>query len=1207
MRQHLRFVKSFNSRAFMLNNLPCKSMKKICKRKILRTKFISKSIVFLLCLMVLFSPHEVWAQKENPRVSIHIRDGALKQAIEAIKNQTGYKFFIDTKEVDLTRQLSLSIDKEPLPSALKQICEKTDLVFKIDGDRIYLNSKKQSASSVKVTGRVVDETGVPLIGVSVIVKGTTVGVSTDINGDFAIEASEASTLQFSYVGYSPQETKVGNRTFIDVILANNQTAIDEIVVVGYGTQKKVNLTGAVAVVDQKVMESRPLSRASQLLQGAVPNVNITYGSGQPTAGAKINIRGVNSISGNAEPLILIDGIEGNMDLINPNDIESISVLKDASSAAVYGARAAYGVVLITTKKGQDQKPTINYEGRFSISRPTTSTDFETRGYYSARINDMFHTTYQGKPFTSYTEEDYYQLYIRRNDKTEHPDRPWIVTDYRDGRLTYVHYANTDWYHYLYKDTSHTWEHNLSISGGSSKINYYISGNTSSKTGIFRHDPDKFNSYNFRSRVSAQLSKRLQLTNNTSYHVQRYVYPGPADVNNSFNNTNYALACFAPVAPDGTAIGMTSLGQNKLLLGGYGALFENGGHTNVNEAYRFSTMFDATYNICKGLDLTANYNYTRYSAQKMNRSVNIPYSQYPDEIKTLDTGLGLNQIKESTNSNSYHVANLYGTYRLTVADDHEFTLMAGVNYEQKHYKNLSVSRDNLLSDELNDLELAVGENIAVGGGQNHYALLGMFYRLNYSFKNGRYLFETSGRYDGSSRFKRGHRFGFFPSASAGWRISEEPFFEPVREVVDNLKLRVSYGALGNQQVGFYDYLQTIDTGGFLDYSFGSNSLAPSASVSAPNAADLTWETVTTYNLGLDLGLLRNRLTVTADAYIRDTKDMLTLGKELPDVYGAKEPKMNAADLRTKGWELAIAWRDQFTLAGEPFHYDISIGLADNTTVITKFDNPNKVIGTFYEGQKLGEIWGYRIDGLFASDEEAKNYPVDQSAVNSIINVSVVDPGLHAGDMKFVDLDGDKKISQGDGTVSNPGDREVIGNSLPRYTFSAQIGADWNGIDFSIFLQGVGRQDWYPGPNALMFWGPYARPYASFIPTDFLSKMWSPSNPDAYYPRPRGYIALSGKQDRSLAAINDRYLQSVAYCRIKNLTVGYTLPQKWTRKIGISKLRVYFSGENLFTFSNLKSDYIDPEQASAENTMTSGSSDAKLYPWQKTYSVGLNLNF
>ena len=418
-------------------------------------------------------------------------------------------------------------------------------------------------------------------------------------------------------------------------------------------------------------------------------------------------------------------------------------------------------------------------------------------------------------------------------------------------------------------------------------------------------------------------------------------------------------------------------------------------------------------------------------------------------------------------------------------------------------------------------------------------------------------------------------------------------------MDNLKLRASFGRLGNQQVGYYDYIRGINLG-TMSYLFGS-AKPVYATIDAPVASDLTWEVVEQYNVGLDAAFLSNRLTFSAEAYIRDTQGMLTKGVTLPGVYGASSPKMNAADLRTKGYELTISWKDQFMLAGKPFRYNASVVFSDYITKITKFDNPQKLLSDYYEGMTYGEIWGYTTGGFFKTDEEAANYIVDQSSVNGIIISSAGDEcGLRAGDLKYVDLDGDNKISKGLNTVDDPGDRKIIGNSEPRYQYGINLGANWLGFDFAVFLQGVGRVDWYPAPDARAFWGLYARPFSSFIPADFLSKIWSEDNPNSYFPRPRGYIAM--KDGRALGTVNDRYLQNVGYCRLKNLTVGYTIPEKLLRKAKISQLRVYFSGENLGYASELKkgSRYVDPEQA-----MTDG--NLSVYPWQKTFMFGIDLTF
>ena len=490
-----------------------------------------------------------------------------------------------------------------------------------------------------------------------------------------------------------------------------------------------------------------------------------------------------------------------------------------------------------------------------------------------------------------------------------------------------------------------------------------------------------------------------------------------------------------------------------------------------------------------------------------------------------------------------------------------------------------------------------------GGQDEWALLGYFGRLGYDWK-GKYLAEVNVRWDASSRFPKDQRADIFPSFSAGWRISEEKFFEPVRNVISNLKVRGSIGALGNQAVkDCYLYLQKLSMVQFDGYLIDGEKLTYAEVSPPPTAGNLTWETIIHKNLGIDLGFFDNRLTYSADVFIRDTRDMLIPGKVLPGVYGATQPRENAADLRTKGFEMTLAWNDSFTLLDKPFSYNLSLSLADSRSHITKYDNPLKEFSksSYYVGMEIGEIWGYHVSGLFKTDEEAKAYQeaIDHSYVcKNILETAIGEnKGLKAGDMIFEDLDGSGRIDDGKKTADDRGDMRIIGNSRPRYTYSGNLGFTWSGIDCSAFFQGVGRQNRYPGGNAMLFWGGFARPYASFTPVDLPDNIWSEENPDAYFPRMRGYAAQG---DRSLAKVNDRYLQNLAYCRLKNFTIGYTIPRAWTAKVGMDRVRFYFSGDNLLTWTKLKTDYVDPEQFSAD-------ADARVYPYAKTFSFGLDITF
>ena len=589
---------------------------------------------------------------------------------------------------------------------------------------------------------------------------------------------------------------------------------------------------------------------------------------------------------------------------------------------------------------------------------------------------------------------------------------------------------------------------------------------------------------------------------------------------------------------------------------------------------------------------------------MNRSMPVPYSQYPGVVENIAELE--DQLTETRKDSRMHTANVYANYSKTFAESHNMSLMLGAFYNTRFNYDLGVSRKGLISEEMNDFNLATGEDMTITGGKSRYINQGLFFRGGYDYK-GRYLVEFNARYDGSSRFPKGIRYGFFPSVSAGWRMSEEAWFAPAKKVVSNLKIRASYGKLGNNDVSDYGYIQTIVSQPEINYLFGGSNKVAGTTVSAPNASDYSWEVVTSANLGLDISFFENRLSFSGDAYIRDTDGMFMASADLPAVYGASAPKSNAASLRTKGWEFMIDWKDSFNLAGQPFHYSVGFSLADNVSDVLHYNNDNKTLGTPYTGQRLGDMWGYVIDGYFQSEEQIANHRVDQSYVNSLINTSLMDNGLMPGDLKFVDMDGDRVISPTT-SANDVKDMVIIGNSLPRFTHTLRFSANWMGIDLSLLFNGIGRQHWYPGQDTYLFWGPYSRPFVTYIPKDIYGKIWSEDNPDAYFPRPRGWTAFGGDGGpRQLVVVNNKYLQNVAYFRLKNLTLGYSFPKKWMEKIKIEKIRVYFSGENLFTASPIKSKYIDPAMAGSSCTWQSGNTSAYGYPTARAYSFGLDITF
>ncbi|ATL47786.1 SusC/RagA family TonB-linked outer membrane protein [Chitinophaga caeni] len=1062
-------------------------------------------------------------------------------------------------------------------------------------------------SSGTITGVVTDEEGGPMPFVSITVKNSiskkvyqalsdTAGhfkfSNMPTEGTYSFEFSSTGYVKRSITGYV---VKSGVPNSVVVSLAIDQSDLDEVVVVGYGTQKKVNLTGAVNQISGDEIRDRPATNITSMLQGVMPNLNIRVASGTPGQMASLNIRGVTSIDGNSAvsgaPLVLIDGIPGTLDRLSPEEIQSISVLKDASSAAIYGARGAFGVILVTTKNGKSGKMSLRYNNSFGFSTPTVSTDFITTGYDWMKLNDAALAHIGG--YSGYTEQDYQELLARRNDKTEDPSRPWVTIQNRNGRDQYVYYGNYDWWDIMFTKWQPMQNHNISLMGGNDKINFMINGNLKSKDGIMRLHTDKYSSKTLRAKFSAQMTPWLKFSNNTNFYNSSYKYYGREGGGSAnFIHINvHASPAYAPMNPDGTATYITGLNNYDIGDGIFAMLID--GHTRGQDRkYELTTINEVTISPVKNLNIRGNYSYSLYTDPSYYRQAPAKYSLYPGVID-ITPKYSIDQLSEEQQFNQVHVANLYMDYAKTFNKVHNIKALLGYNQELHLAKKITAQRMDLASEDLNDLNLGSGEQ-KVFGGSSEYALMGLFYRLNYDYK-GKYLLELNGRYDGTSKFPKDNRWGFFPSVSAAWRISEEDFFNPIRNVFSDLKIRGSYGSLGNQNVsGYYPYIPTMNPGTMAYMLDGER--AKYYNSPAPVSGDLTWETITSYNLGVDAAFLNNRLGISFDTYIRNTEDMLSQGLVLPNVYGSTPPEINIASLRTQGFELSINWRDMISVAGKPFQYHAAFILSDNHTKITKVQNTTRLTYSMYEGKEVGEIWGYITDGFFQTDAEAKTYPVDQTWLNRVRNDNNIP--IQAGDLRWIDLDGDGKISAGENTVSDPGDQKVIGNSTPRYQYAFNLGANWNNIDFSVFFQGLGKMNWYPGNNADRFWGPYSRPYFSFIPKDFEKDIYSETNKNAYFPNLLAYVALNANNE--LRATNNRYLQNLAYLRLKNLTIGYTLPKSLLDRYKIQRLRIFASGENLWTWTKLRTDYIDPEQAMSNN-------DGRVYPFSKTFSFGLDVSF
>lgn len=1018
-----------------------------------------------------------------------------------------------------------------------------------------------------IKGSVTSDSGEPLTGVTVKVSGGGNGTVTDIDGNFSVNAAPGSLLTFSYTGFKPQTVKA--QEGMQVVLQSNVNDLNEVVVVGYGTQKKANLTGAVASVNGSVLENRPISNIGQGLQGVVPNLNVSMGhGGAPGAGASFNVRGTTSLNG-GEPLVLVDNVQMDANLVNPDDIESISVLKDAASAAIYGARAAYGVILITTKKGKlNSRPTV----QFSASGYWQSPAVEMHNVNSLDYLKMIDIAYQnsggsGHYFNPLVYE-YTEKYVNGT-----YDQP-VFFDKSYSAFKYGYNGNTDWWNELYK-TSFSQIYNASISGGSQKTRYYVSLGSNNQGGILKATDEKYNKYNANINVTSELTPWMEVSAKIAHTYTTEMHPTGGTT--AMNNTAYSglsaysgmmksdLSPLMPVKhPDGHYAGQGNF-TNPV------AIQAQGGNARYRQNDLWMTA-GVKLTPIKGLIVNADYTWNYYGWASTQHVRNFyDYTAVPG-TENYYPWTNPSSVTRSNSDDYYSSFNAFAEYNLSLGNnDHNMKFMVGYNQEKKRTQYYYAGRKDLIDPENPAINQAIGD-MAIDGNMGQWAVNGTFARFNYDYK-GRYLLELNGRYDGSSKFKKGHRYQFFPSISAAWRLSEEKFFEGVKSWWDNMKVRVSYGSLGNQAVnGNFPYLATYGINTKYGALLGGGR---PVAVYAPGlvSSSFTWETVNQIDFGFDAAFLRNRLSASFDWYRRNTKDMLTDGEVLPAVLGASVPRQNAANLKTVGWELSLEWNDRLA---NGLSYHVKGVLSDYQSTITKFKNPTGLISQYYVGRKMNEIWGYVSNGLFQTEQEA----------NAHANQSYLYGGKWtAGDVRFEDLDGNNKIDIGDNTLANPGDRKIIGNSTPRFAFGITAGLEYKGIDFEMFWQGIGKRDWFPGNGSAAYWG-FTNEWQTPLTTSL--DYWTPENTNAFFPR-LGW-ANGGNRNTST-----RYLQNASYCRLKNVTLGYTLPRNILDKIGVSRLRVYVTGENLLTFTSLIKAF-DPETL---NNMT--------YPINRKIAVGLNLTF
>lgn len=1061
----------------------------------------------------------------------------------------------------------------------------------VQASNLSLNIIQNNFTIQTITGKVIDENGDAVPAATVLIKGSNLKTQTNNFGDFTINVPHISEVVFiiSSIGYESLEIKYDSNPNFQIIL-KQKNELEEVVVVGYGTQKKANLTGAVSQIGAEVLENRPSPSLSRMLQGTLPNLNLKMVDGSPTRSATFNVRGTTSIGAGGSALVLIDGVEGDANNINPNDIESVTVLKDASSAAIYGSRAAFGVVLITTKNPQKGSTKVDISSNYSINQRTVEPKLITNGYQWAKnFNDSFNAwyDYQSNPISVNNIYPFSLEYLEAlKNQNDNPTGEQAI--FNPTKKRYEYFGNTDWYNMIYKDVMPATEQALSVSGGDDKASYYVSGRYYHQDGIFQYSPDKFNKYNLRGKGDVKINSWLTIQNNTELSSHDYQYPmfadGDGNIWRQFEHQGFPMAVI--YNPDGTY-------THTAVYTGVASYMEGNNKSNLNNTYIRNTT-GLILKPLSGLTIKGDFSYAKTTELETRTNNFMNFSNAPNEISRFGRSL-LRQWNEDT---KYIAGNITANYVKKINDKHDINALIGYNVESSKTKLLRAQRDGILVESKPDFNLMDGLNYNITGGGNEWAYLGLFYRMNYAYDN-KYLLELNGRYDGSSKFPSHQRYGFFPSVSAGWVLSNERFFESVKQAISNLKIRASYGSLGNGNVAPYRYQEQMSVSKTSVILNGVQSNYTRLPGVIPNG--LTWEKSTTFNLGLDLGLIQNSLNFTFDWYNRMTYDMFTSGQPLPNVFGATVPYGNYADLSTQGWELTANYTSRFDVAGKPFTWGINGSLWDSKSTIERFNNPNKLLSTYYVGQQVGEIWGYETLGFFESDQEVQNH-ADQSFIkNSNNNIWL------AGDLKFADLNNDGVINQGNNTLDNPGDRKIIGNNSPRYQYGFTLSGNWNGIGISAFFQGIGKRDWYFAPEAGLFWGPYNRPYG-YQPESMMNDYWTEENPDAYFPRYRGYTALG--TNRSLGAPQTRYLQDVSYLRLKTLTIDYSLPKQWISKMKMNRAQIFLSAQNLFTASGLfkHTENFDPEVMEAPTgDLTNGSGQGYAYPMLKTTTLGLNLTF
>ena len=1072
------------------------------------------------------------------------------------------------------------------------------------------------AQEKTVSGTIIDVAGMPLPGATIAIKGTSTGVSSDFDGNYSIDVKENDVLTISFIGFVNQEISVTGKSTINITLLEDANLLDEVVVVGFGTQKRENVTGAASFIKMDaIMADRPIVNSAQALQGVAAGLQVVSTSGAPGAtGTSINIRGMNSINGGS-PLILVDNVPMSLGDVNPRDIESVSVLKDAAASSIYGSRAAFGVVLITTKKSKrNEAIKFSYSSTVSFSNPSDLPEKATTKEFVNALKDFGVDSYfAGQDVDKWS--DYLDMYDADPSQLTYLKDPITGTDYPitydlDDN-TYYPLADSDIIGDFLNNVGYSTIHNFTISGGSDKISYRLNTGYSYEDGVMVTDRDSYKKFNVNAYIESDLSSKLKSATTIYYRNSERSRP-VATFNNAIQQRMYDPIGFFE-APNGDAIPFDSPGNT--------VRYRTPGTTN-NDNLRFFQKLDFTP--IKNLTITGEYTFRKSftnSFSSNNGTIFASTFKFIPNISPETSFLRSNVNKSSANT-VYNALNMYAKYDFAI-NNHKFNALVGLNKEESVTESIGMKRNGLVDPTLPSFNLAIGEDFDMNDSYRDWGVIGYFSRLNYNYKE-KYFLEMNGRIDGSSRFAEGDRYVFLPSFSGGWNIAKEDFMESV-DFLSMLKLRGSWGEIGNQNVTRWnddrtarvqDYYPSIL--GYEDFdaswvNLGTGQQYLSFSEPGLISGGFTWEKVRTTNIGLDAAFLSNRLSASVDLYSRETLGMLAAALELPGVLGTDAPNQNIADLQTRGWEVELRWKDEIG----NFNYGLNFNLSNNESKITRFNNEAGLIGNdddknsnYFVGGTIGDIWGYVTDGYYTvADFEEGTLDAQLSGAGRTLKDGVVQienaPTPYPGDIKYSDLNGDGVINSGNATleadfdpetgemISNtgPGDRKVIGNNNRKYQYGINGYASYKGFDFSFVLSGVGKRDLWRNSD-LVF------PYPSLFDHIYKHQLdyWTPDNLNAYYPRvygdPNGNVGTNYGRSRR---VQTKYLSDESYLRIQNISFGYTFSKEVLDKINLNNLRVFVSGDNIHTFDKLPKG-LDPDQGSNG-----------VYPIMTNYSVGINLSF